>query len=173
MRRVFYGSLTADYTLCITGACDVQGNKRLTSQSLSGYCQLILDGSNTIQSALLCCAKQEHDLSPAMLLPLIGLPVSYLHELLHSYEAGKVQDLRTYLTQPWTGLYYFDRFPQLRAALMQTPLGPGRPLQELDVNSTAMSDEVAVTRVQNDVVDFLKQQGASELPQYTVSAYIS
>lgn len=108
-----------------------------------------------------------------MLLSFIGLPVSYLHELLHSYEAGKVQDLREYLTQPWTGLYYFDRFPQLRAALMQTPVGTGRPLQELDVNSTAISDEVAVTRVQNDVVDFLKQQGTTELPQYNVSAYIS
>ncbi len=110
---------------------------------------------------------------PELLLPLVGLPVTYLHELLHSYETGKVPDVPQYLRQPWTGLLYHDHFPQLRSSLMHHLVATGRPLQELDGNSIGANDEAAVARIQNDVVDFLKQQGAAELPQYQVSAYIS
>lgn len=151
----------------------VQSLRRLVSQTQHGYCQLTLDSSGIIQSALLCTAKKEHELPPEMLLPLVGFSVSYLHELLHSYEAGSMPDIPTYLRQPWTSLLYHDRFPQLRSALLQNLASTGRSVQQLDGNSMRASDETEVTCVQNDVVDFLKQQGASEFPQYAVSAYVS
>ena len=145
----------------------------MVSNSQDGYCQLTLDASNTISSATLCSARQEPSMSPAMLLPLIGLPVTYLPEVLHSYETGSVPDVPQYLTQPWTGLLYHDRFPKLRSALMHNLDSTGWPLQELDSNNVHANDELQVMRVQDDVVDFLKQQGSLEFPQYTVSAYVS
>ncbi|KAL0028967.1 hypothetical protein WJX77_008705 [Trebouxia sp. C0004] len=152
---------------------DTQGHRRLVSQTQHGYCQLTLEASGIIQSALLCTAKKEPELPPELLLPLVGLSVSYLHELLHNYEAGSMPDVPYYLRQPWTSLLYHDRFPQLRSALLQNLVGTGQPLQELDGNSIGASDETEVACVQNDVVGFLKLQGASEFPQYAVSAYIS
>ena len=148
----------------------VQDGKHMISNTQHGYCQLTLDASSLIQSALLCTAKQEPHLPPAMLLPLVGLPVTYLHELLHGYETGKVSDMPEYLRQPWTELLYHDGFPQLRSALMQNVTG--QPLQELDSNAGS-KDDAFVTRVQTEVVDFIKQQGPVEFPKYAVSAFIS
>ena len=166
-------SITSQGSSSAKLTCVVQGHRRLVSQTQHGYCHLTLEASGIIQSAMLCTAKREHELPPELLLPLVGLSVSYLHELLHSYEAGSMPDVPNYLRQPWTSLLYHDRFPQLRSALLQDLVSTGRPLQELDSNSIGASDETKVICVQNDVVDFLKQQGASEFPQYAGSAYIS
>ncbi len=166
-------SCTSQGSSTVSLTCVVQGHRRLVSQTQHGYCQLTLEASGIIQSALLCAAKKEHELPPELLLPLVGLSMSYLHELLHSYEGGSMPDVPNYLRQQWTSLLYHDRFPQLRSALLQNLVSTGRPLQELDGNSIGASDETEVACVQNDVVDFLKQQGASEFPQYAVSAYIS
>ena len=107
-----------------------------------------------------------------MLLPLVGLPVTYLHNLLHSYDTGKVSDVPEYLQQPWTALLYHDQFPQLRSALAQHVETVQRPLQEMNGNSVAAHDQGAVTVVQDGVIEFVKQQGAAEFPQYDVTAFV-
>lgn len=114
-----------------------------------------------------------------MLLPLIGLHRSYLHDLLIDADTGvsmygegrSRSDLPEQLTQPWTGVLYHDQFPQLRAALVQGLVGEGGLLTGL--TSQDAESEAAVMHVQNDVVDFVQQQGTAELPQYAVSATMS
>lgn len=108
-----------------------------------------------------------------MLLPLVGLPVSYLQELRHAHETGTLDDLPEYLKQPWTGLLYHESFPQLRSSLVFELLSSGQPLQELDSYGAAMYNEAAVTHVQTDVMDYVKQLGPVDLPQYDVSVSVS
>lgn len=108
-----------------------------------------------------------------MLLPLVGLPITYLQDLQRAHETGEVADLPEYLKQPWAGLLYHESFPQLRSSLVTDLLSSGRPLQELDGNSVAVNNEAAVTHVQTEVVDFVKQQGPVDLPQYDVSVLAS
>ena len=142
-------------------------------------CEITLDSTGSIQSLVVCCSHQQAHLQPAMLLPLIGLHMSYLHELLLDAKAGEdpsmetqnKSDLTQQLTQPWKGLLYHDQFPQLRRALVQGLVGEGGLLTGL--NSNDDKPEAAVMHVQNDVVDFIQRQGPAEFPQYTVSATMS
>lgn len=131
------------------------------------YCRLTIDETDTIQSMVVCSAKEDSQPSSALLLPLAGLPMTYLHDLLHTAvtDGGNTADMSEHLTQPWTGLLYHDQFPQLRAALVQGLVGEGGLLQGLHGES-----EAAVMHVQNDVVDFVQQHGTVELPQYDVTA---
>lgn len=150
----------------------------LVSNTQEGYCQLMLDSANCIQSAVLCTSTPEPALPPGMLLPLIGLPLTYLQDLLHccasdgcaSGETGITSNLPEYLQQPWAGLLYHESFPQLRSSLIQGLVSNGGPLQELDSNSVS---EAAVAHMQTAVVDFVKQQSSAEFPQYDVSAFVS
>ena len=108
-----------------------------------------------------------------MLLPLIGLSVTYLRELLRSCETDTTSNLPEYLKQPWAGLLYHESFPQLRSSLIQEVISSEGPLQELDTNSVHIVSEAAVAGVQTTVVDFVKQQSSAEFPQYDVSAFVS
>ena len=133
------------------------------------YCRLTIDETDTLQSVVVCSAKEDSEPSPALLLPLAGLPMTYLHDLLQAAvtDGGNTHtaDMSEHLTQPWTGLLYHDQFLQLRAALVQGLIGEGGLLQGLHGES-----EAAVMHVQNDVVDFVQQHGTVELPQYDVTA---
>lgn len=101
--------------------------------------------------------------------------MTYLHDLLQTAQNSKMEntgqqtsksrDIYQQLTQRWTGLLYHDQFPELRRALVQGLVGQGGLLEGLHDES-----EAAVMHVQNDVVDFVQQQGSAELPQYDVSA---
>lgn len=143
------------------------------SSTQEGYCRITLDSDNCMQSLISCTSGAHPSLTPAMLLPLAGLPITYLQELLQARETGKISDLPEYLTQPWAGILYHESFPQLRLSLIKELLSSGRPLQELDSNSVAVNSEAAMAHVQSDVVDFVKQQGAADFPQYDVSVFAS
>ena len=143
----------------------LQAPKTLISNSGGQYCRLTLDETDIIQSVVVCAAKGDTQLPSTLLLPLVGLPMTYLHTLLQRNEAGSTTDLHEYLTQPWTGLLYHDQFPELRTALVQGLVGQGGLLQGLHGES-----EAAVMHVQNDVMDFVQLEGAAEFPQYDVSA---
>lgn len=143
------------------------------SSTQEGYCQLALDSDNCLQSAIFCTYGPKPSLPSAVLLPLVGLPVSYLQELRHAHETGTLDDLPEYLKQPWTGLLYHESFPQLRSSLVFELLSSGQPLQELDSYGAAMYNEAAVTHVQTDVMDYVKQLGPVDLPQYDVSVSVS
>ena len=108
-----------------------------------------------------------------MLLPLVGLPLTYLQELQHAHETGTVDDLPEYLKQPWTGLLYHESFPQLRSSLVSELLSIGRPLQELGSNNTAMNNEAATAHVHTGVMDHVKQLGPVDFPQYDASVSVS
>ena len=108
-----------------------------------------------------------------MLLPLVGLPISYLRELQHADETGTVDDLPEHLRQPWTGLLFHESFPQLRSSLISELLSSGRPLQELDSNSASMNNEATIAHVQTEVMDQVKQLGPADFPQYDVSVSVS
>ena len=108
-----------------------------------------------------------------MLLPLVGLPITYLRELQHAHETGTVDDLPEYLTQPWTGLLYHESFPQLRSSLISELLSSGRPLQELDSDSAAMNSEAVNAHLQTEVMDHVRQRGPVDFSQYDVSVSVS
>ena len=149
-------------------AC-LQGGRAVVSSTQEGYCHLKLDSDNCLQSAIFCTSQPKHILPSAMLLPLVGLPISYLQELQHAHETGTVDDLPEFLKQPWTGLLYHESFPQLRSCLLSELLSCGRPLQELDGNIAAVNSEAAKTHVQTEVMDYVKQLGPADFPQYDMS----
>ena len=101
-----------------------------------------------------------------MLLPLVGLPMTYLQPLQHARETGTQADPQESLKQPWTGLLYHESFPQLRSSLIVDLLNSGQPLQELDSNSVAVNSEAAIAHVQTEVMDHVKQLGPVEFPHY-------
>ena len=150
----------------------LQGGNSLVSKTPHNYFQLTLDADNIIQSALLCSSAQQDSLLTSMLQPLVGLPVTFLHDLLHSYKSGQVTDVPEYLKQPWTALLYHDQFPQLRSALQQHVESSQGPLQEIDGNNIGVHEQGAVKHVQDTVADFVKQQGPIEFPQYNVSVFV-
>lgn len=154
------------------GAC-LQVGRAIVSNTQEGYCQLILDSIGCLQSAIFCTSKPKPSLPSAMLLPLIGLPITYLQPLQHAREAGTQADPQESLKQPWTGLLYHESFPQLRSSLIADLLNRGQPLQELDSNRVAVNSEAAVAHVQSEVMDHVKQLGAVEFPQYDVSVSVS
>lgn len=143
------------------------------SSTREGYCHLILDSDNCLQSAIFCSSGPKPSLPSAMLLPLVGLPMSYLQELQHAHETGTVDDLPEHLKQPWTGLLYHESFPQLRSSLISELLSSGRPLQELDSNSASMNNEATIAHVQTEVMDRVKHLGPADFPQYDVSVSVS
>ena len=151
----------------------MQGGRALVSSTQEGYFHITLDSDDCMQSLLFCTSGPQPSLTPTMLLPLAGLPITYLSDLLHAHERGQVVDLPECLKQPWTGLLYHESFPQLRSSLVKEMVGSGRALQELDSNSVAVNSEAAVAHVQSEVVDFVKQQGPADFPQYDVSVFVS
>ena len=156
----------------------LQAGRVMATKTQQGFCQLTLDSSNCIQSATLCTSASQSapNLPPAMLLPLIGLPATYLQDLLRICDSGRTDatgNLPEYLQQPWAGMLYHDAFPQLRSSLIQDLVSSGRPLQELDSNSIAVPNEAAVSDVQTEVVSFVKLRSPVEFPQYDVSAFVS
>lgn len=153
-------------------AC-LQGGRALVSSTQGGYFHITLDSNNCMQSLIFCTSGPQPNLTPTMLLPLAGLPITYLNDLLHAHDTGRVADLPEYLKQPWAGLLYHDLFPQLRASLIEEVLDRGQPVQELDSNRVAVNSECAIADVQSEVIDFMKQQGPADFPQYDVSVFVS
>ncbi|KAL3144090.1 hypothetical protein ABBQ32_003882 [Trebouxia sp. C0010 RCD-2024] len=155
------------------GSLDSQGGRALVSSTQGGYFHITLDSNNCMQSLIFCTSGPQPNLTPTMLLPLAGLPITYLNDLLHAHDTGRVADLPEYLKQPWAGLLYHDLFPQLRASLIEEVLDRGQPVQELDSNRVAVNSECAIADVQSEVIDFMKQQGPADFPQYDVSVFVS
>lgn len=153
-------------------AC-LQGGRALVSSTQGGYLHITLDSNDCMQSLTFCTSGTQPSLTPTMLLLLAGLPITYLNDLLHAHESGELADLPEYLKQPWAGLLYQESFPQLRSSLIEELLGSGRPLQELDSNSVTVNSEGAIADVQAEVIDFVKQQGPADFPQYDVSVFVS
>lgn len=143
------------------------------SNTEEGYCQLILDSADCLQSAIFCTSKPNPTLPSAMLLPLVGLPMTHLQPLQHACETRTQADPQESLKQPWTGLLYHESFPQLRSSLIVDLLNSGQPLQELDSNRVAVNSEAAVAHVQTEVMDHVKQLGPVEFPQYDVSVSVA
>ncbi|KAL3144843.1 hypothetical protein ABBQ38_001949 [Trebouxia sp. C0009 RCD-2024] len=155
------------------GRLDSQGGRALVSSTQGGYLHITLDSNDCMQSLTFCTSGTQPSLTPTMLLLLAGLPITYLNDLLHAHESGELADLPEYLKQPWAGLLYQESFPQLRSSLIEELLGSGRPLQELDSNSVTVNSEGAIADVQAEVIDFVKQQGPADFPQYDVSVFVS
>ena len=85
------------------------GGRKLETR-VEGLCRIDVDSEGIIAAALYCGKRR---LDKSKLQQLVGLPVSYLDQLVEKYDMGEVHDLLAYLGEPWMGALYHDKFPRL------------------------------------------------------------
>lgn len=97
-------------------AAKKNGEKMISTNANGNYLGLVLDPMGRIQEVrfLGIDPPLEHNL-----LSLIGMPGSYLHNLVARYEEGIVPDIYGFLKENWSFLVFHDRFGALRAELFE------------------------------------------------------
>jgi hypothetical protein len=94
----------------------VQVGRTFTTYGDHNFCQLSLDHQQEVYSIVYIGRAS---LTPERLLPLIGLPSSYLSPLITKYETGTLLDLSTVFTEPWVDFLGHDRFQAFRQQLLE------------------------------------------------------
>ena len=89
-----------------------------------------------------------------------------MHDVLAKYDGGQIPDLLNYFSEPWARLLYHDEFPQLRSRLI------GSFIKGMGASSSSKQalEATVAGRAQDDVMDFIRQQGPAECPGYLVPA---
>ncbi|GAX75485.1 hypothetical protein CEUSTIGMA_g2928.t1 [Chlamydomonas eustigma] len=93
------------------------GGKSITTATASGLLHLCFDLNKKVYNAVYLGKKG--GMQASVLSSLVGLPNSYLNNVLVKHEAGHVQDLVEFFRQPWSELLSHDGFKELRDHIMQ------------------------------------------------------
>eukprot|EP00201_Polytomella_parva_P014701 CAMPEP_0175050738 /NCGR_PEP_ID=MMETSP0052_2-20121109/7419_1 /TAXON_ID=51329 ORGANISM="Polytomella parva, Strain SAG 63-3" /NCGR_SAMPLE_ID=MMETSP0052_2 /ASSEMBLY_ACC=CAM_ASM_000194 /LENGTH=970 /DNA_ID=CAMNT_0016314961 /DNA_START=32 /DNA_END=2941 /DNA_ORIENTATION=+ len=86
-----------------------------TVTSKGGFFQIVLDSKREVH-AIVYLGRSA--LTPMRLGTLIGLHESYLNRIQERYDAGEIEDLLGFITEPWAEILYHDQFPDLRKELV-------------------------------------------------------
>eukprot|EP00116_Pleurobrachia_bachei_P005195 sb/3465457/ len=150
------------------------GRELVTGDKDTGYFRLHLNQYHSVET-ITCLSKDPFEVSN--ITQIYGLHQQFMNSLEDRFDSGLISDFFSYFREPWSLLLYHDRFPELRAEIMELLGQPNQPAlvcQMIDEDLTveektkiALAEEyagsLAKTAVENRLFSYLSYNKAYRL----------